>query len=524
MSRVAVYLRLSMEDADDRDESNSISSQRVLITGYIDCREELRKMERAEFCDDGFSGTDMKRPGMQRMLGEVKAGRIGCIVVKDMSRFSRDYIELGTYMNQIFPFLGVRFIAINDHYDSQEHKGNTAPIDTAFQTLLYDLYSKDISVKVKAALDSKCANGEFAFGTAPFGYEKSKEIKNRVVVNPDEAEVVRDIFSLAYAGNSSTQIARMLNEKKTPTVMQVRHPDTMDRDGKARVWSAQTVRHILNNRFYLGEMTYGRTRRKYVGSRAGVKTPETEWKTIENHHEPLVTAEVYEKVCSFHDDISVERKTEKNPLVGKLYCGGCGYTMAYKPLRGKNKYRRFECYKHATLQIPDCCTYFSADILEELVLSMLIRELMLRGDAGKQKESLHSFQKACMEKLKRELVGSRKQKELLSQEKAALYESYALGKMDVVSYRDKAEELTEQKYLLSVRERELLEEFEGISEEFRKTEEDMRQIIRFSRMDKLTQEAVDIFIKRIYVYRDKRVEIEWNFGENSANKRSSGNG
>ncbi|MEY8524935.1 recombinase family protein [Lachnospiraceae bacterium 38-10] len=513
MSRVAVYLRLSMEDADDRDESNSISSQRVLIMRYIDCQEELRKMERAEFCDDGFSGTDMKRPGIQRMLGEVKAGRIGCIVVKDMSRFSRDYIELGTYMNQIFPFLGVRFIAINDHYDSREHKGNTAPIDTAFQTLLYDLYSKDISVKVKAALDSKCANGEFAFGTAPFGYERSKEIKNRVVVNPDEAEVVRDIFSLAYAGNSSTQIARMLNEKKTPTAMQMRHPDRKNKDEKIRAWSTQAVRHILNNRFYLGEMTYGRTRRKYVGSKAGIKTPETEWKTIENHHEPLVTAEVYEKVCSFHDGVSVERKMGKNPLVGKLYCGGCGYTMAYKPLRGKNKHRRFECYKHATLQIPDCCTYFSADMLEELVLSMLVRELMLRGDAGKQKENLHSFQKACMKRLEKELAENRNQRELLSQEKADLYESYALGEMDAVSYREKADGLAEQRVLLSDREKELLEKIEGINEELRKTDEDMRQIIKFSRMERLTQEAVDAFIRRIYVYKDKRIEIEWNFRE-----------
>lgn len=513
MNRVAIYLRLSMEDADDRDESNSISSQRMLITEYIDCYEELRKMERAEFCDDGFSGTDMKRPGMQRMLGEIKAGRIGCVVVKDMSRFSRDYIELGTYMNQIFPFWGVRFIAINDHYDSQEHRGSTAPIDTAFQTLLYDLYSKDISVKVKAALSSKCANGEFAFGQVPFGYEKSREIKNGVAVKPGEAAIVRDIFSLAYAGNSSTQIARILNEKKIPTVMQLRHPDKMDIDGKVRAWSTQAVRRILNNRFYLGEMTYGRTRRKYVGSKAGVKTPETEWKTIENHHESLVTAEVYEKVCSFHDGVSVERKMEKNPLVGKLYCGGCGYTMAYKPLRGKNKHRRFECYKHATLQIPDCCTYFSADMLEELVLSMLIKELMLRGDAGKQKESLRSFQKACIEKLEKELAENRNQRELLSQEKADLYESYALGEMDAVSYREKADGLTEQNALLSVREKELLNELEGIREEFRKTEEDIRQIIRFSRMEKLTQEAVDTFIKRIYVYKDKRIEIEWNFRE-----------
>lgn len=514
MNKIAIYLRLSMEDADDKDESNSISSQRVLIRKYIAHHEELREMDTAEFCDDGFSGTDMKRPGMQRLLREVKAGGIGCVVVKDMSRFSRDYIELGTYMNQIFPFLGVRFIAINDHYDSKEHRGSTTPIDTAFQTLMYDLYSKDISVKVKAAISSKCASGEFAFGTVPFGYKKSSEIRNGVVIKPDEARIVKDIFSLAYVGNSSTQIARILNEKRIPTAMKIRHPDKVDRGGKVRAWSTQAVRRILNNRFYLGEMTYGRTKRKYVGSKEGVKTPETEWRTIENHHEPLVSAEVYEKVCSFHDGVSVERKMEKNPLVGKLYCGRCGYSMAYKPLRGKNKHRRFECYKHATLQIPDCCTYFSADMLEELVLSMLIKELILRGDTEKQKESLRSFQKACMEKLEKELVENRNQRELLSQEKADLYEGYALGEMDAVSYREKAERLAEESNFLSAREKELLEEIEGINEELRKTDEDMRQIIKFSHMERLTQEAVDAFIKRIYVYKDKRVEIEWNFREN----------
>ncbi len=147
------------------------------------------------------------------------------------------------------------------------------------------------------------------------------------------------------------------------------------------------------------------------------------------------------------------------------------------------------------------------------MLSMLIKELMLRGDAGKQKESLRSFQKACIEKLEKELAENRNQRELLSQEKADLYESYALGEMDAVSYREKAEEMTEQNALLSVREKELLNELEGVREEFQKIEEDMRQIIRFSHMEKLTQEAVDTFIKRIYVYKDKRIEIEWNFRE-----------
>lgn len=138
--KTAVYLRLSVEDRDsDGSESNSIYNQRRMLMKYIREDGELSQSETVEFCDDGFSGTNMDRPGMQALLECVKKGEIGCILVKDMSRFSRDYIEIGTYLNQIFPFMGVRFISVNDHFDSREHEGNTIGIDTAFQTLLYDL-------------------------------------------------------------------------------------------------------------------------------------------------------------------------------------------------------------------------------------------------------------------------------------------------------------------------------------------------------------------------------------------------
>ena len=217
MNKLAMYLRLSLEDKKaiedggfTQGESNSIGNQRKQILEYIHHDPELSKYEIMEFSDDGCSGTNMERPGMQKLLKEVKENRIRCIIVKDMSRFSRDYIEMGTYLNQIFPFMGIRFIALNDHYDSREHHGSTIEIDTAFQTLLYDLYSKDVSVKVKTSFENKCANGEYVFGQVPFGYEKSKEVKNTVVVNEKEAGIVRYIFSLAVQGKSSTQIAKQL--------------------------------------------------------------------------------------------------------------------------------------------------------------------------------------------------------------------------------------------------------------------------------------------------------------------------
>lgn len=514
MDKLAIYLRLSLEDADDKDESNSISSQRAMLHAYIHSDGELREKEVLEFCDDGYSGTSMERPGMQRLLKEVKDNRIGCVVVKDMSRFSRDYIELGTYMNQIFPFMGVRFIAVNDHYDSRDHAGSTTPIDTAFQTLLYDLYSKDISVKVKTSVENKCANGEYVFGQVPFGYEKDKELKNTVVVNEKEAEIVRRIFALALDGNGSTQIARILNEKGIPTKTQMRHPERAGKSGRMQAWDNVSVRAVLNNRFYLGEMAYGKSKRKYVGSKDSIAVPVEDWKVIPDHHEPLVSPEDYEKVCLFRKGADTARKGEKNPLVGKLFCGGCGYSMTYKPIRGKNKYRRFECRKHAVLQIPECCTYFPADLLEETVLTMLSRELMVRGDAAKENRNLVSFQKSCITRLEKKITEGRGRKKQLQAEADALYESYALGSVQAASYRQKADGIKEQAALLAAEEETYGKELEQLREEYRRAEEDMKQVIRYSHLEALTQEVVDIFIKKIYVYKDKRVEIVWNFRDN----------
>lgn len=522
MNRLALYLRLSLEDEGEKDESNSISNQRKLIYEYIHHDSELSGYEAVEFSDDGFSGTNMNRPGMQKLLKEVKANNIRCIIVKDMSRFSRDYIEMGTYLNQIFPFMGIRFIAINDHYDSREHHGNTIEIDTAFQTLLYDLYSKDVSVKVKASIENKCAKGEYVFGQVPFGYEKSKEEKNAVIVNEREAEIVRYIFSLAVQGKTSVQIARQLFEENVPTITQIRKPEKKYTDGKVRSWSATSIRRILNNRFYLGEMAYGKSVCKSVGSQKTRALLKEDWKIIRNHHEALISEEIYDQVSSFRADCSTKRNREKHPLTGKLYCGGCGYSMIYKPLHEKNHYRRFECRKHALLQIPDCCTYMNADLLEETVLMMLNKELMLRGNAMKQKESLSLFQRAGIQSLKKKLGECRQEQKQIRAEKDNLYEQYALKAISSEEYQKRSNELTERLSSLSVKESDTAGKLSGLESEYQKAEADMKQIIRYSHIEELTQEVVDTFIRRVYAYKDKRIEIEWNFSMDCGVSQANG--
>lgn len=515
MKVVAMYLRLSLEDGRGMEdgESNSISSQRILLCSFIRQDAELKEYEVKEFCDDGWSGTDMDRPGMNRLLAEVKKNRVQCILVKDMSRFSRDYIEMGTYLNQIFPFIGVRFISLGDHYDSREHGGTTIGIDTAFQTLLYDLYSKDVSVKVKASFENKCANGEYVFGQVPFGYRKSPEERNTVIVEEKEAEVVRYIFLLAMQGKGSTGIAVQLQREGIPTSTQMRRSDKKAGDGKKHAWSSQAVRNILNNRFYLGEMAYGKTVRKSVGSKNGVRIPKEEWKVIPDHHEALVTPEVFAQVSKFRPELSTKRKREKTPLTGKLYCGGCGYAVIYKPLQGKNKYRRFECHKHSLLKIPECCTYFGADILEELVLTRINKELMVRGEAAGQEKSLHMFQKARSMEIGKRLENLHQERKQAQDLKEALYERYAAGGMTPEEYRREADGLDQKADLLKRQIHDGEEEILKLEEECERLEADMKQVIRYSHMEKLTQELVDTFVKKVYVYKDKRVKIEWNFRE-----------
>lgn len=516
---IAIYMRISKKNKDanfkvmheGQEESLSIYNQRMILLRYIENDSELSGCEVREFCDDGFSGTNMERPGMQEMLKQLKEGQIGCILVKDMSRFARNHIEMGTYLDEIFPFLGVDFIAINDGYDSRGKKNSNVGLDTVFQTLLYDLYSKDVSAKTKASIENKCSNGEYVFGQVPFGYEKSKEIKNMVIINEKEAKIVRYIFLMAAEGMGSSQIAKQLFLEQVPTATQLRYPERSK--NKNHTWSATMVRSILDNRFYIGEMVYGKTIVASVGSKHKIRTPKSDWKIIENHHDPLVTQELFAEAALPHPGHSTKRKGEQHPFIGKIYCGGCGYSMNYKTGGKKRIPRHFWCRKHALLQIPECSTYFNALILEETVLTFLNRELVHRGNMLKQRETLNQVQEIKIKKLAIEKRKNEGELRSVQKEKDFLYESYANGQIDAKEYCAKADQLDEQMKALSNRIDMLVSEYNSLENEIAKGKHDMKQIIRYAHLDELTKEAVDAFIKKITVYKDKRIEIEWNFTE-----------
>ena len=501
--RAAVYCRLSKDD-DLQGESASIANQRDMLEKY--CEKQGWEVV-AVYQDDGFTGLNMERPDLQRMLRAIERRQINLVITKDLSRLGRNYLQTGHLIEDFFPRNGVRYIAMNDGIDTLRDNNDIAP----FKNILNEMYSKDISIKVKTAFDSKCAAGEYVFGQVPLGYEKSREVKNTIIVNEREAEIVRSVFSMAVDGMSSVQIARRLFEEKVPTATQLRCPDRSTLN-KNHTWSSTMVRHILGNRFYLGEMAYGKSVRKSVGSKEGKAVPKSEWKVLKDHHEPLVTPEIFARVALETPGHSTKRKREKHPLTGKIFCGGCGYSLSYKPQSG-NTTRHFWCRKYSLLQIPDCCTYFNAAVLEETVLTLLDRELMRRGDQIRQRMGFG----AVPEGESGELAGRgreyRKEYHDMQRERDSLYESYAFGQMDAREYRSRADRLTARMEELSGRIQEVEEEHGQMEEEAGRDKQDMKQIIRYSHLETLTQEVVDVFIRKVTVYKNKRVEIEWSFSE-----------
>lgn len=259
------YYRISNDDGDlvvsGKGESNSISNQRSLIEDYVKDKPEIILCE--ERVDDGFSGVDFRRPAFLQMMEDVKAGKTNCIIVKDLSRFGRNYIEVGRFVQKIFPYLGVRFIAVNDNYDSANGNDAEDSIMLPFKNLMNDSYSRDLSVKVRSQFEIKRKKGEFIGSFAVYGYKKNPENKNQLVVDAYAAGVVRDIFRWRLSGMSNEKIAERLNDQGVLSPAEykrslgLRYQSGFHVEGQA-MWSPVAIGRILSNQTYLGWVVQGK--------------------------------------------------------------------------------------------------------------------------------------------------------------------------------------------------------------------------------------------------------------------------
>ena len=346
----AMYLRLSRDDSDVGDvtdkkgnvksESNSIGNQRELIRAYIHGQQDMELYD--IYVDDGFSGSNFDRPEFKRMMNDIEAGKVNCVIVKDLSRFGRDYIESGRYIQKIFPSLGVRFIALTDHYDSFHADAGERGIILPVKNFINDSYCRDISVKVKSQFGVKRKNGECIAPFALYGYKKAENNKNQLIIDEYAAEIVRKIFEWKIDGMAVSAIAQKLNALGVLSPKEYKKSIGSNYRGgfsgavKA-MWSSATVKRLLTNEMYLGHMIQGKTEKINYKLKKSVEKPKEEWVKVENTHEAIISEDNFQIVQNLlKADCRVSPITQKNnPFAGILFCGDCGEQM----IRRVNRYK-----------------------------------------------------------------------------------------------------------------------------------------------------------------------------------------
>ncbi|MEY8484606.1 recombinase family protein [Lachnospiraceae bacterium 48-21] len=510
---LAKYIRISEDDEDvgeEKKESNSIVNQRKLLDSYIGSHRELSKYPVKEFVDEGISGVNFHRPGVQRMLMEVRQGKIFCIVVKDLSRFGRNYIEVGDYIEQIFPFLDVRFIAVSDHFDSS---CNPVGLDIGFKNLIHDLYSRDLSKKVKSAMAILQQQGRYNGGGIPYGYKLGEKENMPLVPDQEAAEVVKRIFYLAGEGNKTTQIAGILNEEGIPTpgVYKKEHMGIQYKvkNEKRALWTASRINSIIRDEAYRGT---------YVGHKASTVKPgvtksndSSEYIKIENHHARLIEEDLFWKAQEII--VSRPRKTTNRDvprqisvLKGKVKCGGCGYNMSINRT-AKRPYYYCRMGK-------GCGSYTKIKVepLEETVGDVLQK---LVETSQEQRELYQNERKQILSTL----VKVQDEKRTIEMK----MEHCRLSRLEL--YRQWKEELlTKEEYMirkeeLTVQEVEYQEKLELLNRRLAENasvwekEEQKNKLAVLAEKKGLTKELGDELIEWVKVYGEGKIEIKWRFSD-----------
>lgn len=518
--KVAIYLRLSKEDDDlscssgAKSESNSISNQRKLIYDFMKSHPELELYD--EYKDDGKSGSNFDRAEFQRMMKDIEAGKVNCVVVKDQSRFGRDYIDVGKYKEKIFPKLGVRFITINEGYDSLSA---TSSDDLAFtiNSFVYDFYIRDISTKIRTNLTAKKQNGEYAGAFVAYGYVKDSNDKSKLVIDQFAADVVRDIFRWKIEGLSPQNIAVRLNELGIPSPAEYKklsgsnYKTSFQTSSKA-VWSHVSVRRILKNEIYLGVMIQGKRTTPNYKTKTVVTKAESEWLRVEGTHEAIISVRDFELVQELlRDDTHCRAGDVTVPVyAGRIYCGDCGAaavrkTVSYAGRRyvyyvcNANKHDKTVCSRHSIRE----------DILGQVIYQTVRHQIDLLLDVDK---ALRQFENLSWEKHKlKQLDASIEiQEEVVRKNntlRLGIYEDLRAGLLDRSEYeslkKELAERIAEATAAIEKLNKEKREILDGVS----KQQSWIEQFRQYENVTELTRPMVIHLIERINIFEDSNIEI-----------------
>ena len=445
-NKVGIYLRLSQEDLREGD-SVSIDNQRMILTKYV---KEKGWTLVDTYADDGWTGTDFNRPEVQRLLDDAKSGRINIIVVKDLSRFGRNYIQVGQYIDYIFPLNNIRFIALNDGVDTAD-RNSTALEMMPIINLFNEWHASSTSKKIKAVVEANAKAGKYGCKQAAYGYIKGDDEKHTPIINPETATVVLSIFKMRAQGISPRHIADKLNEDGilNPTDYHYSRIGKEPTIAMRHLWSGATVKNILKNRIYLGQLAQLRRTTVSHKNHKVVYKDESDWVIVENNHEPIITQELWDRVREVENSVSNGKPMKTgyvNPLCGLMFCADCGFKMQVATTwRGIKKtpdavpYRSYNCTSYRLFGKNACDSHYITErCIEKLIVDniRLMARLVIDDEEAARKRFLAIKNQGDTEKTansRKNLAANQKRISELQGLIQSVYEDKYLGKITETS-------------------------------------------------------------------------------------------
>ena len=528
----AIYVRLSIENSGKDDDGDSIANQISFCKAYLAEHTDLKLYDIYE--DNGEKGTNFDRPEFKRMMDDIRSGKVKCVLVKDLSRFGRDYIEAGEYLEKIFPFMGIRFISITDGYDSLNCDDAESALMIPLKNMINDVYAKDISRKIITSFRARQEKGEFLPAFAPYGYVKSKEVAYRYEIDQETAPYVRMVFEWKAEGVSHNEICKRLNDMGavTPARRKVDLGIWRAEKYKHTVWHGRTIIDIMKNPTYTGCIVYGRIPKSLYEGIKMHRAPEEEWRYVPDAHEPIISQELFDKVQKMFADRAEKFKAKMdenaplrelvtNHFKGKIYCGDCGKRMRFvKPTDKRypvdQDHAVYVCGGYLDSGYSRCSRHsIRYPVVADAVLAAINMQLEL---ALKQEQLIRQMRGSAREKnLIDKYVG---QINYLSQElkktnskREALFENFAEGILDEAEYQfakkkydEEAKEI-EKKLTVEKAKKVQLDDILSLSNEW------LEAIHKAENVTEIDAGLVKHLVSSVKIFEDNRVEVELYFGD-----------
>lgn len=520
--RAGLYARISVETERKR-EADTIGNQLQLLKDYVSEHSDLTVFD--IYSDDDISGTDFVRPEFSRMMNDLRDGKIDCIIVKDLSRLGRNYLESGEYIEMVFPFFRCRFISVTDRFDT---KYQQADISVQLKNMANEMYAKDISRKICSTMRTIQDQGKFAGSRAPYGYRLDPADKHHLIIDEETAPIVKQLFELLAEGNTVHFVATTMNANGIPSpgrLLYERGIASTDHFKNSK-WYMQTVRRILQDEIYLGWMVSGKFRSTYhsTGKKGSQPVPREEWIVTKGTHEPIVTEELFNKVQEYfvrmkeeHGQTAVYNSKSKKSSIfkGHLRCGECGQAMF---LRNKHSHGKvtawYYCALHENYNSSYCVKKaVKKQDVEDIALKLIRTQIKLFTDA---REMIIALNKKESSKTKHRIYSDqirnvKKQIEKYMSLKASLYEDFANGVLSQSDYISMGQEYAQKADELRIFLAELEKEAQKYSQTYAMNGSWAQIIEQYQNAETLTEEMIYAFIDEMILYNNGHVEVKFRF-------------